>query len=163
MLLKILRNRAGIAAVEFALLSPVLFTVVGGLVDFSLALYQHSLIETGVANGATYAFQQAQADVSQGTSVSAATVKSVIQDAINLSNVSVTVSSPALECITYDTASTPPTVTLASAQAGTKCSDGNLPGTWLTATATYTYVPMMPVYSHLANTTFTETANVRLY
>ena len=156
-------DKRGIAAVECALTGTLLLIIVGGLADFPLAFWTHSLIETGVANGATYAFQQGQADLTQGQQVSASSIQAVVQNAINLKNVTVTVTGPALECMSVDQTMSPPSATLTVAQAGSACPNGSFPGTYVSITASYVYDPMMPFYSQMATTNMTETANVRLY
>lgn len=157
------RDTRCVAALEFAITCPLLLTVVGGLADFPMAFWEHSLIETGVADGATYAFQQMQAALGQNNSISTSAISSVVKDSINLANVSVQVTQPALECVSVDQTTTPPTATLTAAQPGTTCPDGNLPGTYISITASYTYSPMLPFISQLTSKTITETANVRAY
>lgn len=158
-----LHDRRAVAAVEFAVICPLLLLIMGGLADFPLAFWDHSLIETGIANGATYAFQQMQADLALNQQVSASEVQAIVESAINLSDVTVVVTQPALECENIDDSTTPPTATLVAAAAGSTCANGSLPGTYVTITASYVYKPLMPLYSQMANTTFTETANVRVY
>lgn len=157
------RHRQCTASIEFAIVCPLLLAIVAGLSDFPLAFWRHSLIETGVANGAAYAFQQMQTDLTQSQTVSTSAIQAVVLDSIDLPNVSVTVTPPALECVTINNATTPATASLTPATAGSTCSDGSLPGTYISITATYDYVPLMPFYSEMTNTTITETANVRAY
>lgn len=160
------RSRHGrrcVAAIEFAITCPILLVIVAGLADFPLSFWDHSLIETGVASGAAYTFAQMQADLGQNKVVSASNIKAVVQDAITLPNVSVAVTGPRLACVLVDTTSSPPAVTLAAAQVGSTCPNGSLPGTYVSITATYNYVPLMPFYGAMTSTTITETANVRAY
>lgn len=156
-------DRRAVAAIEFAVTCPLLLVIMGGLADFPLAFRDHSLIETGVANGATYAFQQMQADLALNQQISASDVQAIVQSAINLPDVTVTATPPTLECETVDQTTAPPTVSLVAESAGTRCADGSLPGTYVTITASYVYKPLMPIYSTMENTTFTEIANVRVY
>lgn len=163
MLAKFRRDTRCIAAIEFAITCPLLLTLVAGLADFPMAFWTHSLIETGVADGATYAFQQMQAALGQNQSVSTNAIALVVTDSINLANVSVAVAQPALECVSIDQTTTPPTARLTAEPAGTTCPNGSLPGTYVSITVSYTYSPMMPFFSHVTSTKMTETANVRVY
>jgi hypothetical protein len=87
-----------------------------------------------------------------------------VQNALNLAGASVPLPTLALYCVVRNTAATPPTTTLSGPMtAGQNCPSGNLPGTYVTITATYTYVPIMPFYSRLASTTLREIAYVRLF
>lgn len=156
-------NRRAVAAVEFAVTCPLLLMIMGGLADFPLAFRDQSLIETGVANGATYAFQQMQTNLALNQQISASDVQAIVQNAINLANVTVTATPPALECETVNQTTAPPTRTLVAASAGSTCADGSRPGTYVTVTASYVYKPLMPVYSRMENTKFTDTASVRVY
>jgi Flp pilus assembly protein TadG len=157
------RDRLGVAAVEFALTCPLLLIVIGGLTDFPMAFWTRGAIETGVADGATYAFQQMQAALAQNQPVSTSNISAVVQSSINLANVSVQVTPPYLACVSVNQTTTPPIATLVAAQAGATCPNRSLPGTYITISASYTFTPMLPFYSWMANTTMAETANVRVY
>lgn len=159
----LLRDKRCIAAVEFAITCPLLVTVLAGLADFPLAFWKRSLIETGVSNGATYAFEQMQANLNNGQSISTSTIAAIVQTSIDLAGLSVSVSNPATKCQSYDQTTTPPTTTLTAVSAGTTCSNGSLPGTYITITASYTYTPMMPFFSAATSNQITQTANVRVY
>jgi hypothetical protein len=107
------------------------------------------LLSIGVTNAVTYAI------LTQG-SASAATLKAVVQDASSLTGVTATASAPACYCASGTPA------TLVSATCGATCTSGGLAGTYVTISGTYTYVPLMPGYSFVTNTTLSDTATVQV-
>lgn len=159
-----LRNREGVAALELALLAPVLLIIAGGLADFGLAFGDSTQLAHAVANGAAYAFAAQQAKGSIG-SVSASGVQAAVQASTALPNVTVQVAGPEPGCIQMNSTASPPTSTLvvASSAYGTPCPNGNPVGTYMVITAQYTYQPLMPFYSGLASQALTASATVRLY
>lgn len=156
------RDRDGAAALECALIVPVLLAIVGGLIDFPLAFLDQIQIATGVADGAAYAFGQAQNVTGTTPAVSWNDVESKVSSAINLPNVKLTGSDPSINCISTSN-STPSAATLTLATAGSTCPDGTLAGTYMVIAASYVYTPIMPLYSRLASMTLTKSVVVRLY
>ncbi|HBK08897.1 MAG TPA: hypothetical protein DDZ81_24085 [Acetobacteraceae bacterium] len=156
------RDRNGVAALEFALVVPMLLTIFAGLSDFLFAFSDQIQLASGVASGAAYAFNQAQNVSGTASPVSSSDVQAKVLSSLSLPNVSVTVTGPSLNCITKSN-STPPIASLTSGTAGTTCSSGQSPANYLVITASYIYTPIMPFYSTLAKTTLTENAVVRLY
>jgi|SRR5580692_8913482 len=155
-------GRRGTAAVEFALVLPFLLAVVGGLVDFGFVFFDQCKLAAAVTAGSQYAFSQGQIN----QTAQAADVQSKVQNALALAGATVPLPSPpTLYCVTRNTASIPPTTSFTSQTitAGQTCASGNLPGTYMTITATFIYTPIMPFYSHVASTTLQETAYVRLF
>ena len=148
-------DRRGVAALELALVAPVLLAMFGSLTDFTLALSDRMQIAGAVAGGAQYAFNQGQLLAGSQQSVSAADVQSKVQGGTNLPGVAVAVTGPALYCLA--------SATLTADKAGTKCANGSAPGTYVIITASYPYTPMLPLYSMMASKTLSETASVRLY
>ena len=65
-----LGDRAGIAAVEFAIMAPVVFGVIAGTTDLSLILYTRSQVAASVNAAANYAL----VNVSSVTSANASTL-----------------------------------------------------------------------------------------
>ncbi len=156
------QSRDGVAVLEFALVVPVLLTIFAGLSDFLLAFSDRIQLASAVAGGASYAFNQGQNVSGTAQAVSATDVKAKILSSLNLPNVSVTVTGPSLDCVT-NSSGVPPVATLTAATAGTACTNGQSPATYVVITASYTYSPMMPFYSTLSSTALTENAVVRLY
>jgi len=143
------RDRRGIAAVEFAILAPVMLVLLGSLIDYSLALWYKGTLAGSVAQGAEYAFLV-------GPTASAANVKAVVQHALVLPAAAVTITTPIYYCVN----GRPAVATVQPATA--TCANNEKPGTYLKISATYTYTSMMPVSSGLLNPVLTETATIRL-
>jgi Flp pilus assembly protein TadG len=156
----------GVAALEFAIIAPVLLTICGALADFGLALRDQMQLHQAVSNGAGYAFAAQQSLASLGT-VSPSAVSSVVSASLTLSNVTVTASAPGPYCVQTNTQSSPPTSSLTAGSYDTACPGGNPggnpAGTYMTITAQYTFTPMTPAYSQLASTSLSATVIVRLY
>lgn len=157
-----LQNCRAVAVLEFALIVPVLLTILAGISDFLLAYSDHIQIASGLANGAAYAFNQAQNVSGTAPPASSSDVQTKVLSSINLPNVTASVSGPSLNCIS-SSASTPPAAILTSATVGSACPNGQMPGTYMVLSASYLYTPLMPFYSTLASLTLTENAVVRLY
>lgn len=149
---RLLRSRRATAALEFALVTPVLLIMLGGVVDFGLVMLARSQLASAVAQGAEYA-------IATGSSVSPASVKTLVQSASPLSGVTATVS-PSSGAACYCVTGTP--LALTSHICSSACPDGSSPGIYLTIKAQYTYQPILPFYSQLAATTLSEQAEVRL-
>ena len=101
---RFLHARRAVAAIEFALVSPMLLAFIGGLVDFGLALADRSRLAGAVAQGAQYAYLNP-------TTVTTSAIQAIIVASASLpgmtaSNVSVT--GPSFFCVA------PPPPTLAS-------------------------------------------------
>lgn len=153
----------GVAALEFAIIAPVLLTICAGLADFGLALRDQMQLNQAVSNGAAYAFAAQQKLASLGK-VNPTNVQAVVLASLNLSNVTVPPPAPPIPyCVQTNTQSTPPTSSLVAGSNDTACPNGNPAGTYMTITASYTYQPMMPAYSLLTSTLLSASAIVRLY
>jgi Flp pilus assembly protein TadG len=157
------RRCNGVAALEFAMITPVLLFICAGLADFGLALRDQMQLHQAVSNGAGYAFAAQQSLLASLGTVSPATVTSVVSASLTLPNVRVTASTPGPYCVQTNTQSSPPTSSLTAGSYDTACPGGNPAGTYMTITAQYTYTPMMPAYSQLASRFLSATAIVRLY
>lgn len=145
----LLGDRRAVAAVEFALVAPLLLLIMGSVVDYALAFRNKGILSNSVSQAAEYA-------ALFGTSVTAANVKAVVQQTLSLPPAAVTVVGPACYCVI----GTPAVAT--SKTCGQTCSDSSIPGTYIAISASYTFTPTMPVLSNLANTVLTESAWVRL-
>jgi Flp pilus assembly protein TadG len=146
--------RGAVAAVEFALVAPVLLAMMAGLADFGLALSDQSQMASAVAQGAQFAYLNPTTAASNNT---VAVVKAAAPFLANpLTTTTVTVSGPAFFCVNIGSA--PPT----PATVSTTCTDGTKAGSYITITASYLYPAILPFYSHLGNTTLTETITARI-
>jgi Flp pilus assembly protein TadG len=144
-------DRRAVAAVEFAIVAPLLLMIVGGLADFGVMLWRREELAGGVAQGAQYAF-------TTGTSVAASDVQTIVQKTSALGTAaSVSMSGPTCYC----TSGSPATKSVQTC--GQVCSSSNTaPGSYVTITASYTYQPIMPFFDNLTNTVVRETAFVRV-
>jgi Flp pilus assembly protein TadG len=145
-----MRARGGVAAVEFALVCPMLLMCVGGLADFGLALADRSQLAGAVALGAQYAYLNP-------STVTVSAIQTLVLAGASLPGMTVGVTAPAYWCVT---AAAPPVLTVATATS--TCLDGTGAGSYVTITASYLYSALMPAYSLLVNTTLTETVTVRI-
>jgi Flp pilus assembly protein TadG len=152
LLLPLLRDRRGVAAVEFALVCSLLLIMLGGITDFGLALRDKSRLANAVAQGVQYAYLHA-------SSVTTGQIQSVVQGSSSLSGVTATVTGPACYCITGTT----PTLSSAACAPTPTCADGTAPGTYVVISATYPFSAILPGFSRMAGTTtITEAATVRI-
>ncbi len=157
-----INDRDGLAAVEFALISPVLLLLLGGVIDFGLMMSGRSQLANGVAQGVQYALLK-------GASASAATIKNIIQAGSSRSGVkpavSVTVTGPACYCLSGQPAvlsAGPAALSATYACTGNCPVAGVVPQAYVVVIASYTYQPLVPFYSHLTSPTVTETVTVNL-
>lgn len=156
------RDLRGVAAVEFALIAPVLLMLLGGAADFGLIMAAKSQLANGVAQGIQYTLLT-------GPSATAPNIRTAVQAGAARSGltqaVTVTVNGPACYCLSGWPAVLSTTSTALSAKntcTGT-CPTGTTgPGAYARVTATFTYVPLMPFYSNIAATTVADTSTVRL-
>ena len=146
---------SGVAAVEFAIVAPVLLILVGALTDFGLAYQARERLAAAVTSGADYAFVQAQA---HGGSVSAAAVAGAVVAALGLAGATATASPPGAYCLARAGAA----ASLVPGTPGTACADGSFPGTYMMISASYPYRPLMPLYSLLAPVALSASGAVRL-
>ncbi len=148
----LLAGTSGVAALEFAIVAPALLMVLGGLVDFGLALNDSMQIQQAAQAGASYAFA-AQQEAGVSSQISASAVRAAVQASLALSPApTVTVTGPEAECTQTNSSASPPTTTLTSGTYGTACANGNPVGTYLVITVAYTFQPLMPFYSKLTST-----------
>jgi Flp pilus assembly protein TadG len=155
-------DQRGVAAVEFALIAPVLLLLLGGVTDFGLVMFGKSQLANGVAQGIQYALLQ-------GPSVSAAAVSTMVVNGSSRSGlaatVTVTITGPACYCVSGTPAalvSSSPPLSASYTCTGTCPSPEMAPGVFLTIAASFVYQPLTPFYRQLANATVHETVTARL-
>ena len=161
------RNRQrGAAAVEFALVAPVLLLLLGGVTDFGGVMAAKSQLANGLAQGVQYALLT-------GPSVSGATVRGIVRTGAANAGlgpvVSAIVTGPACFCPSGSPVVLSKTFTALSV---TYTCTGTCPVTpsqpvaspqaFMIVTASFTYSPLMPFYSGLASPTVSETVTVKL-
>lgn len=138
-----LRNDDGNAAVEFALLVPVLILLVAGLIDFGRAYFTKMQLENAARAGAQYGLLHGSDDL--------ATIQDVVRQASEVPTADLTVS----------------TSTFCACPDGTaqNCVSGDCggfkPGTYVTIGAQTAFVPVFPFANSSRPATITGTALVR--
>jgi len=156
-------DRRGVAAVEFAVIAPMLLLLLGGVVDFGLIMSDRSKLANAVA-------QAVQTALLTGPSVTQAILQSVVQTAATNSGLTPTVTvtvtgSPACYCISGSPAALSSTFTALSAQntcTGTCPTGSTGPAAYVVVAASYVYSPLMPLYSQLSSPVISQTVTVRL-
>jgi Flp pilus assembly protein TadG len=154
-------DRRGVAAVEFAIIAPVLLLLLGGIVDFGLMMIGRSQLANGVAQGVQYALLI-------GPSVSSSTVNTMVKAGAARAGItatlSVQVTGPACYCVSGTPAALGTTSTAMSARytCTNTCANSTTPGVFMIIAASYTYAPLMPLYSELSNSTISQSVTVRL-
>ena len=144
-LLACLRSRAGVAAVEFAIIAPVLITLVGAAVDLGTGVERAIRLENAARAGAQYA-TRTPSDTAGARAAALATLS-------DWSNVTVTAGPMACTCPTSG-ASGGPVV-----GCGTTCPTGM--ARYITVTASRPFTPIFPTSALIPfNNLGTSTASV---
>ena len=138
-----LRKDDGNAAVEFALLAPVLILLVAGLVDFGRAYFTRMQLENAARAGAQYGLLHGSDDL--------ATIEDVVHQASEVPTADLTVSASTF-CACPDGT----TSNCATGDCG-----GFKPGTYVTISAQTAFVPVFPFANSSRPATITGTALVR--
>ena len=128
-------DRRGLAALEFALMAPMLLAMLGGVTDFGFLIASQSQLTNGIAQGARFALLN-------GPLVHLDAVKSFVDGVYSRSTLR-----PA------------PEVTV---EVCTACPVPTGSQVYLVIRASYTYQPLMPYYSHLVSPHIAEAITVKL-
>lgn len=152
---ELLRNRRGMAALEFAFACPMLLMMAGAAVDLGLAVWSQSCLASAVAQGAEYAVRTQLG----GTNVTKDQIKAVVEASSSLSGVSGTNTTvPGYYCLTVTNGSP----SLTSSSQGANCADGTKAALFVQVVGSYTYTPIAPGMDQLTNMTITASAWARL-
>jgi Flp pilus assembly protein TadG len=127
-LVALLRSRSGNAAVEFALIAPLLLAMLVGMVDVGMGFYQEMEVENAAQVGAQYALVKGWDVTAVGTAVAQASTMSDISLA------------PAPSSQEWYGCASGTTITPSSQ--GDPCPAGGVAATYVTVTAQATYVPI---------------------
>ena len=144
-------DRRGGAAVEFAILAPVLLLLAVGTADFSMALYQSIAVCNAAASGAAYTSNTFAADGFSSTATATAVT-----------------SATALTQITASPAPTEycgcpgATTGVATATCGSTCTSGAVAGIYVSVTAKATYALLLKYGSFPTSLTLQSTSVVRV-
>jgi Flp pilus assembly protein TadG len=174
-------DRRGVAAVEFALLTPVFCLLLAGIVDLGGALYTRFKLDSAVTAGANFAQINAANVTSTNGQALATNIATIVEtsqgsgwadDAVVVNNgptTSITSGAPT-------TGGTPtnadacycPTGTTASfswgssTTCGAACPGGGYAGKFVTVTATREYTPIFSGYGIVQNDTISASAAVQV-
>ena len=159
--MNLLRDRAGVAALEMALVAPVYVTLLIAAVDLGAAVLCKAQIERALAGAAQYASIAGQANKLSSTAI-----------ATNTQAYAAAVHSPflgraAVTAVVNNNAGTtatccPGTSWTCSTASNFTCSDGSPPGVYLSVTAKYPFKPLFATDQLLTGTTLTDSIVVRL-
>jgi Flp pilus assembly protein TadG len=147
-------SKRATAALEFAVASPLLIMMLGGVADYGLAQFYRTNLANAVAAGAEYAYLTGPGVVTQN-------IQTVVTNAMFLPPGAITnlvVTAPVADyCVT----GTGPTMTVVASLPAT-CTDGSAAGTYVIITATYTNTGLMNGFGAALSQPMTESATVRL-
>jgi Flp pilus assembly protein TadG len=152
-----------IAAVEFALVTPVVLLCFAAASDYGLRAWSRSCLANAVAQGAYYAFRT-------GTTVTAANVVTLVRNASSLraASMAATATDPT-SCYcpsgiaTVNGNTVPASLGTAVANCATNCTDGTPPGYYMTVTGTYTLTGFLNIGAlTTTGNQISETVTVRL-
>lgn len=139
----------GLAAIEFALVAPLLLLLVTGAFDFGRGLWYQQQVASAAQAGAVYA-------AAQGWNATAANIDSAITTATSLA----VSASPAPAWICgCPGASTG----IMSISCGSACPDGSSPAHYVTVSAQASYSPLLPYPGIGKQLTLSYTSYARLY
>ena len=134
-------DRTGIAAIEFAIVIPLLMLLFVGLVDLGIGVYRSMEVKEAAQAGAQYA-------VVNGFNASA--ISTAVTSATRYASIA---ASPA----PTEFCGCPSNTGVTNAACGSTCSSGYTAGTYVTASAAATYYPSL-LYSSLFPKSFALTA-----
>lgn len=135
--------RAGNSAIEFALVAPVLLTMLMGVADYGTEVFYKAELQRAVRAGAQYATNTAHATDQAG-------ITQTIQQASALTGIVVANLVDTCKCANGT----------AVACTGATCADGSSVGNYVTISGTYTYTPFIS-YFRAGPRTLSSTLSVR--
>lgn len=147
-------GRSGVAAVELALLAPVMIMIMIAVIDFGAALLSRAQIAWALAGSAEYASLAGQNNVAVATI--AANARIVASAVVSQFLAAPTVTAIVNQSATAGSKCCPGTTWSCSTAAGFSCADGSTPGVYLTVTAQYPFKPLFAADVYLTGKTFTD-------
>lgn len=154
--------RRGIAAVEFALLAPVLILLVLGIADLGLLIHERAQLSQVLTAGAQYAFRQGQ---TESGSTLTADVTSFIGtlSPVTLSSLSATYNGGLESGSCYCVYGSSPVYT-GPLTCGATCTDssGSTAGKFVAITAEISPTPLFSLDAYFMPDTLSATVTVRL-
>jgi Flp pilus assembly protein TadG len=175
------RRREGTAAVELALVAPMLLTLAAGIIDFARVYHDEIELSSAVAAAAEYALINGPTISSTNVASLAATISGIVANSNGnaWAGATVTVNDGATSTITSGPPSSSgtasnanscwcPTGTSASwgwgtaATCGTTCAGGTLAGKFVTITGTRACSAIFGNYGLISNTTLHQSTIVQV-
>jgi Flp pilus assembly protein TadG len=174
-----LADETGIAAIEFALLLPVLGLIVAGITDFGGVLLTRFRLDAAVSAGANYAMVNATNVSSANGASLASNIASVVANnaGSTWANDTILVDNGPSETVTSGTYASGgsasnadncycPTISSsiawgAAVTCGNACGGGGIAGKFVTITATRTYSPLFSNYGLVTNNAISVTTAVQ--
>jgi Flp pilus assembly protein TadG len=149
------QDRSGVAALETALLAPLLVTLLIGITDFSMALLSRAQIARALAGSAEYATLAGQGGVAT-TATIAANAKTLAGSVTNAFLGKPTVTSLLNNGAASGAKCCPGASWSCSTSAGFTCADGATPGIYLKVSVSYPFNPFWSADTWLLGLTLTD-------
>ncbi|HWU62997.1 MAG TPA: TadE/TadG family type IV pilus assembly protein [Ensifer sp.] len=155
-ILRLARQRAGTAAVEFAIIFPVMLLILAATVDLGFAYYQKSRVGSAISAAAYYAVRNGSSLSSANADTMRATLESIIRSTLGTStNITVSIlinnSTTASDASNYFCVTGyPPTYTSTGSSSAT-CSANLTSGKFVTIHVTEQLQPLILSTGFLAN------------
>jgi Flp pilus assembly protein TadG len=146
LLSRLVRTSSGNAAIEAALLVPVLVFMVVGIADFGMAVYRKMQVQHAAQAGAEYAIIHG---------FNSAAVTAAVTGATAFTGVSVT-PAPAQSCGCASE------TLITAAVCGTTCPAGGTAGVYVTVSSQGSYTTLLPYPGFPTNLTFNASSIVRI-
>ncbi|HUZ72998.1 MAG TPA: TadE family protein [Stellaceae bacterium] len=134
------RRCDGVAAIEMALVTPILVVLALAMVDFGLGIYTKMLVGDAADAGAAYAFRNGSSYSTATATTFNAAIAAAATGAVTVSPVLSSVPLTAVATETYCCAG----MTQCSASTSPSCASGYTVGTYVKVTATATYSTFLP-------------------
>jgi Flp pilus assembly protein TadG len=155
------RARSGVAALELALLLPVMIALFVGITDFSFAYHQQMQLAATLGAAAEYAFTQGQNETGDALTSDVTSFVNKISP-FALSTVAASYNngdSSATSC--YCQSGSPATYT-GPVTCGSACSDGSTAGKFVALTGSFSYTPIFIADAVFFSAPMAQTVTVRL-
>jgi Flp pilus assembly protein TadG len=143
---RLLADRKGVTAVEFAIVAPVLVIVCVGIIDMGLAIYTDMQVKNAAQTGAQYAV----ANGYHPDDIAAQAKAGSTLGSLSMSP------APAQFC------GCPGATGVSSTSCSAVCADGSSPGTFVTVSAQASYSTLVPYPGLPSSFQFNESSTVRL-
>jgi Flp pilus assembly protein TadG len=142
-------DRSGVAAIELALLSPLMLSLLTGIVEIGIAAFQAMEVQAAVQAGALYAVQNGTSSLSAiGTAV------------VNATGTSGITATPAP--FTFCGCPTSTGVVSQTTNCTTVCANNNAPGHYVTISAAIPHTTLLPYLNLPLPASLTASTTVRV-